>query len=706
MSPDRGVRQSRGASPARRVPALPGRVRDAFGAALVHECHITQTALQTALDRCAKDGQPLCDAVVALGYVDEDAAYRLLATVAGITFDDRGEVDSSPLAIKLVPARVARRHELVPVAVDDKTVRYLTATPYDVDAERDVSFATGRVAVAILARRSVVQAAIARLYPESIVEATRPDRPGPGPAPARAGATIELAAAAETSPDSAIINLCHSLLARAIEANASDLHFDPAGNGLVVQMRVAGVLETAMTIPANVVGAVVSRLKTHARVGTAVRNRPQEGVFTFQLSGRRVDVRLSTVPTAAGEKLLLRITDKQRELLAIDALGYAPEMLERLTRALDQPRGLVLMTGPVGCGKTTSLYAALQYLQSRRANVVSVEEQIEQTVPGINQIAVNIRAGGTIVSALRSAVALEPDVLMVGELRDAEVAAIAWEAANAGCLVLSSVETLDAAAAVTHLLNLGLEPQRITDCLKGIVDLRLARRLCTACHGKTSGSGCVRCRSTGFAGRVALADLLTPTDAISTAITRGQTSMDIRRAMEAAGFPSIKDHANALVAAGVTSRDEAARVVGAVAVVESAAVVEPVSSPPRPSVLIADDEPITRTLVRLLLERDGYSVIEAHNGREAVDLAVRHTPSLIVMDLNMPQMDGYEAIKEIRRVHGLESAPIVVVTMEDGANVAEQVLSLGADDYIMKPFEPSVLTARVKAAFGRQRLAA
>jgi CheY-like chemotaxis protein len=277
---------------------------------------------------------------------------------------------------------------------------------------------------------------------------------------------------------------------------------------------------------------------------------------------------------------------------------------------------------------------------------------------------------------------------------------MAWQAANDGCLVLGSVGTLDAAGAVTHLLNLGLEPHAITDCLKGIVGLRLARRLCEACHGQAAASPCDRCRSTGFSGGVALAELLTPTDAISTAITRGQTSMDIRRAMEAAGFPSIKDHANALVAAGVTTRGEVARVVGADAVLD-----EPTSSP-RKSVLIADDEPITRTLVRLLLERDGYSVIEAQNGREAVDLAVRHVPSLIVMDLNMPQMDGYEAIAEIRRVPGLALTPIVVVTMQDGANIADQVLSLGADDFIMKPFEPSVLTGRVKAAFRRQRLAA
>jgi CheY-like chemotaxis protein len=185
------------------------------------------------------------------------------------------------------------------------------------------------------------------------------------------------------------------------------------------------------------------------------------------------------------------------------------------------------------------------------------------------------------------------------------------------------------------------------------------------------------------------------------AISRGSASMDIRREMDAAGLPALKDHAATLVAAGVTSSEEISRVLGPDVVAET-----PAAAPTRKSVLIADDEPIMRTLVRLLLERDGYAVIEAQNGEEAVDLAVRHIPSLIVMDLNMPKMDGYEAIWRIRTVQGLEATPIVVVTMEDGAKVADQVLSLGADDYILKPFEPAVLTGRVKAAFRRQRLAA
>jgi type II secretory ATPase GspE/PulE/Tfp pilus assembly ATPase PilB-like protein/CheY-like chemotaxis protein len=696
---ERTNRAGRGPA-ARRLPALPARVRDAFGEALVREHVLTPTALQTALDQCAKDGHPLYEAVIALGYVEERAAYAMLARTTGLAFDDTCKVEANPLAIRLVPARVARLHELVPVSVDDKTIKFLSATPYDVDAERDVSFATGRATVVTLACRSAVQEAIQRYYGQA--EAARPERPVQEPTRAAQTAAVDQGSQAGGSSDAAVITFCHDLLARAVAAEASELQLEPVGVGqLAVQMRVAGVLETVTTLGADRAGLIVNRFKVLARVGTAVRNRPQEGAFTFQITGRRVDVRLATMPTPGGERLVIRAVDKQRAMPTIDALGYDADTVARFKHALDQRSGLVLVSGPVGSGKTTALYAALQYLQTRRTNIISVEDSIEHSLKGVNQISVNPRTGSSLVSALQSALSQQPQVLMVGELRDAEIAAMAWQAARDGCLVLSSVRTLDSAAAVTHLLNLGLEPHRITECLTGILGLRLVRRLCASCLTKGAGASCEPCRSTGFSGVAPLAELLTPTSEIQTAIVRGQTSMDIRRAMDAAGFPSIKEHANTLVATGITSREEVARVLGDDAVADKAA-----PAPVRKSVLIADDEPITRTLVRILLERDGYSVIEAKDGQEAVDLAVRHVPSLIVMDLNMPHMDGYEAISRIRGVQGLEATPIVVVTMEDGAKVAEQVLRLGADDYIMKPFEPSVLTARVKAAFRRQRLAA
>ena len=692
------MRPSRGGSSVRRMPLLPVRVRDAFGEALIAQHLLTPTVLQSAIQRSAQDGTPLHEAVVTLGFVDEQVSYSLLASTARLPFHTQ-DIEPNPLAVKLVPAKLARRHELVPLSIDDKTITYLTATPYDVDADRDLSFATGRAPSAVIVCRSRVRQALDQYYPDTPPAATAPSH-----ARAAAHADTRDPLAIDSSSDSDIVNLCHTLLARAIDAGASDLQLDPTSDGLLVQIRVAGTLENSMTIPNGLVSAVVSRFKILARVATAVRNRPQEGTFSTQVNGRRVEVRLSTLPITTGEKLVIRVIDKQGELPTLETLGLDADTLARLTRALDQPSGLVLVAGPAGCGKTTTMYAALQYLRTRRTNVVSVEEPIERTIPGINQLSVNTRTGATVGSTLRTIIKQYPDVVMVGEVHDREIAEIVGAAVDAGCLVLGTMRTQETASAVAQLMHLGLQPYRIAETLRLVVAQRLVRRACPSClssaAGAASTSTCTRCRATGFTGRVPIVELLSPTDAIRTSIARGETVMQIRRAVETAGIRSLRDHGAALVAAGVTTQEELVRVLGA-DVLE-----QPVTTVTRKSVLIADDEPITRTLVKLLLERDGYTVMEAHNGREAVDLAVRQSPSLIVMDLNMPEMDGYEAISEIRHVDGLQHTPIVVVTTEDGPTIAQQVLALGADDYILKPFEPSVLTARVKAAFSRQHMAA
>jgi type II secretory ATPase GspE/PulE/Tfp pilus assembly ATPase PilB-like protein/CheY-like chemotaxis protein len=687
--------------PARRAPALPQRVHDAFTAALLREQLIAPKALQAALQHAGQSLVPIHAAVVALGFVPERITYKLLAECAGLPFVDGRTVTPSPLALKLVPDRVAHRHELVPVDVDDRNIIYITATPYDVDADRDMGFTTGRGSVPNITCPSDLRTALERYYP-------RRGNIDQMVAKARTKSVVETITDVgdQSQTDSAIVELCNSVIARAVDAGASDIHMDPADSGILVRLRVGGVLEAALTLPADVSVLVRNRFKIMGRADIAVRNRPQDGAFAVRVSGRRIDVRLSTLPTTSGEKLVMRIIDSQSELQSIEMLGYDEELLTRLRRVLDRPDGLVLVTGPTGSGKTTSLYAALHHLRSGRVNIVSVEDPVERTLQGVNQIPVNAKSGQTFAAVLRSVLRQDPDVLMVGEIRDGEVANIVGQAAYTGHLVLSSVHTIDAPTAITRLLNLGLEPFKIAESLSGVLAQRLVRRLCPGCRSEehngtaVAGPGCPQCNFTGYAERVPVSELLTPTDEIRNVIARGATAVEIRQAMRAAGVPTMRDHARKLVARGVTSYEEISRVLGA----DDEA--PPAASPQKQSVLIADDEPITRTLVRLLLDRDGYKVFEAQTGREAIDQAAAHRPDLIVMDLNMPQMDGYDAITAIRALPELAHTPIVVVSAEDGANVQQRVLALGADDYVLKPFEPAVLTERIKAVFRRQRLAA
>jgi type IV pilus assembly protein PilB len=704
MKPNPG-RPNRRVAPIRRSPAVPARVQEAFTQALINEQLVTPAVVQSATQQAAKAGTPVHEVLVSMGFVEEQAAYKLLATAAELTFVDASTVTPSRLALKLIPERIARRHELLPVAVDDRAVTYLTASPFDVDADQDVRVTTGRAAVPWLTSRKDLLQALDRFYPKRMdVDSLL--------AKARSGSTVEAIEQVQLDvpTDSAIVDLCNTVVARAVDAGASDLHLDPTDSGILVRLRVGGVLEALMTLPSDVAGQVRNRYKVMGRADIAVRNRPQDGAFAIRVDGRRIDVRLSTLPTTTGEKLVMRIIDSHSELQSLDRLGYDDEMLGRLKRLLERPDGLLLVTGPTGSGKTTALYAALHQLKNGRTNIVSVEDPVERTLEGINQIPVSMKSQQTFASVLKSVLRQDPDVIMVGEIRDAEVAAIVAQAAFTGHLVLTSVHTIDAATAVTRLMNLGLEPYRIAESLTGILAQRLVRQLCPGCRVTTRrevapGPGCDACSKTGYVERVPVAELLTPNDDIRMVIARGATAVEIRQAMRQAGMPAMRDHGRQLVAQGITSLEEVTRVLGVDddAPAQSDSEDSPVK---RQTILIADDEPITRTLVKLLLERDGYSVVEAGTGREALAQSKLTKPDLIVMDLNMPEMDGYEAIAEIRKMPGLAVTPIVVCTAEDGPTVEQNVLTLGADDYIVKPFEPAVLTARVKAVFKRQRLAA
>ncbi len=521
------------------------------------------------------------------------------------------------------------------------------------------------------------------------------------------------------SPETTDIEMCNNIVGRAVEMGASEIQIECGAAGTSVHFRICGVLEPVLTLPDSVAHPIRQRFKIMARVAVAVRNRPQNGAFRVKVNTRPIDVRLATLPTLDGEKLVLRVLDSQSPSQTLGQLGFDDDTRQRFERALQRPDGLVLVTGPIGSGKTTTLYAALGHLRTRHANVVSVEDPVERTLSGVTQVPVNVKAGHTFGSTLRSLLPQEPNVIMVGDIRDGEVAQIVAQAARTRHLVLSSVAAADAAAAVERLHGLGLGAVKVATLLSAVVAQRLVRTLCPHCrrvHGEfearqlgtqhrlpripaSAGVGCPHCRQTGYAGRVPVVELLTPTDQVREAIARGATAEDIRTAMRASGFATLRDRALALVGDGVTSIEEVNRVLA----VDGGAGVKPAR---RPRVLITDDEPLTRMLVKLLLERAQFEVLEGTNGRQAIEIAVHERPDLVLMDLNMPEMNGYEAIAQLRKDFTLTTLPIIVLTAEEGDGVERRVLALGADDYIVKPFDPEVLLSRVQAVFRRLKVTA
>ncbi|MFO7695500.1 MAG: ATPase, T2SS/T4P/T4SS family [Vicinamibacterales bacterium] len=702
-------------TPTARLHAAPGAapaldVRD-YGTRAVAARLVTQGGLDLAITEATRLKVALPDALIATGQVSERLAYELLAEIAGLPLVELQQAQPAAFACRLVPERIARRHLIVPVQEDNKTLTYATSRPFDPEADRDVAFASGRRAAAVLAMPSQLVAALDRCYPragelDNLLSRLDVELRS------RTGSALEHAA----DPDSAAVALCRRIVSGAVDAGASDIHIEPFADRADVRYRVSGILEPVLAISKDAVALVVNRFKVMARTNIALHHRPQDGAFRVSEAAGTIDVRLSTLPTVHGEKVVMRLVDGHSPLKSLESLGYDPVTLARLRRALARPDGLILFTGPTATGKTTALYAALHALLTGRTNIVSVEDPVERYVEGVNQSAVNVKAGNTFAAVLRSVLRQDPNVIMVGEIRDAEVAQIVGQAAFTGHLVLSSLHTTDAAAAVARLQHLGLEPFKIAGSLAAVFAQRLVRRLCPDCkvlllpaaareegaaHGIASvparaGAGCPRCRHTGYTDRVPVAEVLTPDDALREAIGSGAGERELRAAMRAGGHRTMREVALSLVESGVTSIEEINRVLA-----DESDTPESSRVPDRQRVLVVDDDRTIRLMVRRLLEKDGFEVIEGENGREAIELATRERPNLLLIDLMMPEMDGYQAIGALRNDARFRALPVVVLTAEGEAGVEERVLELGADDYVLKPFDAGVLVSRVRAVFRR-----
>jgi len=684
--------------------ALPRPVVLKFRDHLLAGARVTAGQFHAALRFSELEHVALPDALVALSYVPEQAAYEAFSRAVDIPLVDLDATKVSQLAVRLVPERVARRHGALPFAEDNRTLTYATSHPFAADTDQDVSFASGRQAHPALARPSQVAAAMDKFYPR-LTDVER--------LLARFKTRIDAASQAAKGPRNAspIIDLCDQIVAAAIAAHASDVHIEPLIDGALVRYRIDGILDTVFTVPQEAVGQMTNRFKVMAKADIATRRKPQDGAFNVSVDGRDVFVRFSTIPTVHGEKIVLRVIDSEHRLVTIAALGYEAEATERLLRALERPDGLVLVTGPTGSGKTTALYAALAHLRDGHRSIVSVEDPVERRIDGVNQIPVNAAAGTTFAAVLRSILRQDPNVLMVGEVRDSEVAQIVGQAAYTGHLVLTSMHTADASSAMTRLVNLGLEPFKVAESLTAIVAQRLVRRLCPSCKvpveapaGPQSlrpvtsrmrpGSGCQECKLTGYVDRIAVAEVFTPTDAMRAAIAKGITALELKQMMKEAGHRSMRDAALRLVDEGVTSLEEINRVLA-----EGEG--ERAMTTGKKRVLIIDDDRMIRMLVRILLERDGYEVLEAQNGREGIDMALTHRPDLLITDLMMPEVDGYETLAALRAEGSCSLLPVIVLTAENGPEVERAVLDLGADDYLIKPFDADVLLGRVRSAFVR-----
>jgi type IV pilus assembly protein PilB len=563
-------------------PPLPPELRRAasrpqLGVMLLRDGHLTMEQLEAALAEKEAHGARLGEILVEHGWVTGAVVAQALAEQHGLEFVDLVHVDVDPSALSLLPEKLARRYEALPIRfLDEATVLIAVADPTNVLASDDLRLALGlNVRLAVAAGPDLLST-LGRVYRVQVAVEEAPPEHVPETDPHLVEDVRE--GAATSAP---AIKLVNSLLARAIEEGASDIHFEPQASGLVVRARIDGVTRRIAEIPKKLQPAVTSRLKIMGELDIAEKRTPQDGRVSIRFGGTPMDLRIAILPTTYGEKVALRILHRAKGRLGLPELGLSPTAEAAFTRAISQPFGAVIACGPTGSGKTTTLYAALDFLNDEGRVLTTIEDPVEYQIPGANQVEVNTRSGLTFARGLRTILRSDPDVLLVGEIRDEETARIAIQAAMTGHIVLTSLHTHNAASSIARLKDMGVEPGLLATSLNCIVAQRLARRLCLECRepyapdeaelaglgmqaagGETlyRSRGCAHCAGTGYSGRVALYEVL-PVHGRIRRLIEASTDEIFAAAVED-GMTTLREDGMRLCRAGISSIDEIRRVTG------------------------------------------------------------------------------------------------------------------------------------------------
>ena len=696
----------------------------------------------------------------------------------------------SQQARELVPEQLVRKYRVLPLQISDSILDIATSDPHDLDCERTLAFALGRTVRMSLGSPTKIAERLDEVYrPENLFEKILENVAGNYDIESITDSVDEadLDLGAGRATERPVIQLVDRIVAEGIQSRASDIHLEPEEAGVAVRYRIDGVLRQVMILPKAAGIPLVSRVKIMAQLDIADRLRPQDGRARVAVSGNRVDLRVSTLPASQGEKVVIRILDQRSTVLSLDGLGLNPDELERIQQLLQSREGIILVTGPTGSGKTTTLYSMLRTIQARGVNIVTVEDPVEYRLQGIVQVQINEKAGLTFPSALRSILRQDPDVILVGEVRDKETAMIAVQASLTGHMVLTTLHTIDASSSVTRLMDIGVESYKIAASIKGVVAQRLLRRLCPHCRELVVGDvperlrkwfpegttmyrpvGCGECSTTGYRGRLAITEVLISSPEIERRIAANESAERLADAAREAGMRGLWESGIQHVRAGLTSIDEVLRVleipgdaqrgstnVRASTMTEAVteedgshapaasrgSTVAPLPTEILPSlpkgyiptlhatppasfagpsfqlvdeenvnangqskkVLLVEDEDSLRRVVKDLLEREGFTVFEAADGIKALDEIDRQAPDIVVLDLNLPRLDGYGVLSHLRARPATANLPVIVLTAKGDEDSEVRVFEYGASDYLTKPFRPRALSARLHSLLARPK---
>ncbi|OIP98582.1 MAG: pilus assembly protein PilB [Zetaproteobacteria bacterium CG2_30_46_52] len=707
---------------------------------------VTQVQISEAIQSEEAKKGGLLMGLLANPAINKDAVLHGLAKIYNVPYVDLNTINIDDNLVKKCPEELCKEFHFVPLGISAGEIVIATGDPMDYAGMDVLQFKLGQRVKPVFASPEQVIQKIREIFAggdtsieETLsgmdaderfvsVEDSEDDTKGE--------ADIDsLKKGAEGSP---IIKLVNGIIIKSMQMGSSDIHIEAGEQVSIVRLRMDGRLRAVMKIPSKAHPMLVSRIKIMSKLDISNTRSPQDGRTRVKFNGSNFDMRVSTLPSLHGEKVVMRILDKSGLSLSLDVLAFEKKADARIRESIAKPTGAVLVTGPTGSGKTTTLYSFLHHINDEETNIVTVEDPVEFQIKGLNQVQVNPKAGMTFAAALRSILRQDPDVVMVGEIRDEETAHIALHAAQTGHLVMSTLHTNDAPSTVSRLVEMGTDAVALSSCLNLIVAQRLARRLCPKCKRKVKPTpeqvklyelpadidiyepvGCPACMDIGYKGRVGVHETLYVNDRVREAIAHQVSDQELMLVCREEGMYTLFEDGMNKMLSGVTSIKEVCRLasppedfsfrdriddegqlmsLGQALAARSSAQLNNDTQQGRKTILVIDDSKSIRSLVRYVLQVEGHDVIEAEDGRKGMALLQQSAEhlSLVIIDYEMPNMTGPEFIEEMRKQSKYDEVPVVMLTSRKDEDDEVLGLDAGADDYILKPVEPMKLQARVR----------
>lgn len=547
-----------------------------LGEILIEAGAITEQQLQEALLVSKERRTILGTTLVDLGYIDEKTLFKGLEYLFHVPYVDLTDTVIDKDAVGMIPETLAKKHTIIPIKKEDNLLTVATSDPLNFYAMDDVKNVSGMEVTTVITPQKDIINAIDRYYGSEIAEKAFEDLK-------KEYGNLNLAGLSELSEsevaNAPVVRLINSILQHALKSNASDIHIEPTATKLKVRFRIDGELQEVMTSSMTAHPAVTTRIKIMGQMDIAEKRIPQDGRVETDLDGKSVDLRISLLPTVYGEKIVIRILGGSTGAMTKEQLGLSEKNAVLFDKITQSPNGIILLSGPTGSGKTTTLYSVLKEINKPNVNIITVEDPVEYKLDGINQVQVNVKAGLTFANGLRSILRQDPDIIMIGEIRDGETAQIAIRASITGHLVLSTIHTNDSASSVARLVDMGVEPYLVSSSLVGVVAQRLVRNICTRCktayrpsHSEMlllkmkeptplyRGEGCPACNFTGFKGRSGIHEILVMTREIRDLVNRGASTDQIQQMSIRQGTVSLRESCTELVLAGRTTVEELLKV--------------------------------------------------------------------------------------------------------------------------------------------------